>query len=95
MSSAAMPAPVQALALWRSISVASAPRPGDQSRDVMRRGQGAALCLEWPLCFLGPHRVAIPWVESAVLRSQTRPAAGRGSQLVGVSRRRFIAISVA
>ena len=22
-----------------------APRPGDQSRDVMRRGQGAALCL--------------------------------------------------
>ncbi len=47
----------------------SALAPADQSRDVMRRGQGAALCLEWLLRFPGPRLVAVPWVESAVLRS--------------------------
>jgi hypothetical protein len=72
-----------------------APCPGDQSRDVMRRGQGAASCREWPLCFPGRRVFAIPGVESAVLRSQTRPVAGRNAQLHGVSWRRVGTIPVA
>ena len=79
MSSGEIPAPAQALALWRSTSVARASRHSSRRAQAISPGMScgggrrAASFGEWPPWFLGRRFVAIPGAENADLRSQTRP----------------------
>jgi hypothetical protein len=95
MSSAAMPAPVQALALWRSISVASAPRHSSRrARAIspeMSCGGGRVRPYAWNGRYASSARGVSQYRGWRSLFCGPR----LDLQPVGVSWRRFIAISVA